>query len=182
MDILRMGLLNQSVIHYYCLEKQKDKFVEFVTAHLAATDIIQTHLLAIRILANLAAHNSGQQILMEYLEKFTEHLVPTLSSSNKNVQIAACTVLLNMAVILQPTEDSEGKSLVLDILNVAASSVSDSEAKFRVCVAVGTLVWQNEAALTKAQSLRPFIEEWKSSRDSNKLQDCAATLSVLLQA
>ena len=108
-------------------------------------------------------------------EDFIPEVVKCGKNTDKNLQIAASTVLMNIAVLLKSTDNFERKSQLLSALLTIAEHVIDDEANFRLCTALGTLLWKDEDTKATAHSLdlSSVIQKWNKSTGLGKLKECA---------
>lgn len=181
-DLLRVTLRNPSANEHLCNADNGPALLEYLTKHIAISSVTQNQIVCLRALANLPSHPAGRELLLSNREMLISLVAQAGDSPNKNVQIAAATVLLNAAVLLQPTHDSAGKIDVLAALAILSAALIDAEAKYRLCIGIGTLVWSGDDCRAAANSmeLRPTIDNWSRERELSKLQECASTLKALL--
>ncbi|KAH0537464.1 hypothetical protein FGG08_005727 [Glutinoglossum americanum] len=103
-------------------------------------------MLAVRMLVNLFETEEGRRFAAEKFDKIHELAKSSASlTTNRNLQIALTTLLLNYSVQLtQKTaspNNSEDRAIeLLDTLTATVGTASDSEAIFRALVAAGTLL------------------------------------------
>lgn len=175
---MRAALRNKSTNGYFCSAEKAPAFLEYLSGHLDPENSVQNQTVALRAFANLACQHTGQQVLLANRENLLPLVSQATASSNKNVQTAASTILLNYSVLLRKSDDVEARSDVLTALSKAAQSVIDNEAMFRLCVAVGTLVGRDEEYKVIAQSLGldSAVSEWKTQSALPKLVECATAL------
>ena len=182
LDIMRVALRNSKVNEYFCNIKEGPEFLQHLVMYLDADQPVTNQMLALRCIANLSCQKNGEDLLLVNSESLVPLIVSICKHDNKNVQIGASTVLMNIAVLLKRGDDVESKSQLLSALNTAAQDVVDTEAKFRLCVAIGTLIWKDDNSLAIAQSLEVSkpINRWSFSKELPKLQACALCLLKLL--
>ncbi|KAJ7334356.1 hypothetical protein OS493_014667 [Desmophyllum pertusum] len=182
LDILRLAVRFPSVANICCSGSEGDN----LTAHLLACtrdDNPQSNvLLSFRIFSNLFMSYDGSALVLRHREKIVEHSLSWRKCSNKNIRISLCTVLLNFSVLLRKHHDFEAKTQCLSALAGILENETDSEARFRSVVAVGTLIWGDSDAQALAQSLgiESSLESLSSVTDPPKVGDCASkVLSAL---
>lgn len=183
LDILRVALRNSTINEYFCSSKKGPELLEHLVTFLDSQQSVTNQMLALRGLANLTAHPGGQELLLSNSENLIPVVSLTCGNKNGNLQIAAVSVLMNLAVLLKPKNDSgESKSQLLSALSTVSSDIEDSEARFRLCVALGTVVWKDDDSIAMAKSLGldDVVSKWKDNSDSNKLLECSKYLHQLL--
>ena len=122
LDLVRLVLLhphNQSFV----LDKSfLDQLFSVCLRNVNKESPQPTQMLALRVLSNLFSVAQGEEFLMLYREsvvtRIFEHLFP-IAAENKNIQIAATTVMLNYTVALSKRPlDEEGQIQALSVLGV----------------------------------------------------------------
>lgn len=182
LDILRLAVRFPSIAKLCCTNSEGDNLTALLLA-CTRDDNPQTNvLLSFRIFANLFLSDEGSALTLRHREKIVEHLLPWCKSSNKNIRISLCTVLLNFSVLLRKHHDFEAKTQSLTALAGILESETDNEARFRSMVAIGTLVWGDTDALSVAQSLgmESSLKNISSISDPFKVGDCASKVLAAL--
>ncbi|XP_060528385.1 phospholipase A-2-activating protein [Cylas formicarius] len=96
-------------------------------------------IVALRTVCNLCAHPPGQDLIFANRFDILEH-VTSLSHLNKNAQIAAATVLLNLTVLCVARADDMGLFVLAQVVPDILTKFTEPEAHFRAYLAIGTLV------------------------------------------
>lgn len=180
-DVLRVSLRNPAINSYYCDSNRGPALLQHLTKYMDVNNTIQNQMLSLRCLANMLAHPTGVTLIMGNREIIVRLTMPLTSIANKNVQAAAATVLLNLAVLVKPSNDAEAQVQLLSAMATAAASAIDADPKFRLCVGLGTLIWQNDSNKAMAESLEieQDVRRWKSETD-DKLRKCAEALGAII--
>ncbi|KAL8143565.1 hypothetical protein V2J09_016597 [Rumex salicifolius] len=98
-------------------------------------------LTSLRLVVNLFKDSCHHQWLQNYRSEVLDAFSNSHASSNKNVQLAYSTLILNYAVLLITKKDEEGQSQLLSAaLEVAEAENLDMEPKYRALVAIGSLM------------------------------------------
>ena len=100
----------------------------------------------------------------------------------KNVQVALCSLLLNFAVSVKDTTDTEAKSHILTLIANFSREALDLEAVFRLMVCLGTLLSKDEngVALASSLDLNVFTKKYTDVSNPAKVGELAKTLSKML--
>ncbi|KAJ4964172.1 hypothetical protein NE237_024111 [Protea cynaroides] len=157
-DILRMTILHPdgSNLLFMQLKDENDELMEIIKK-VAVTSALPANLLTtIRAVTNLFKHSYFYPWLQIHRGEVLDAFSSFCSSSNKNIQLSYSTLILNYAVLLIEKNDLEGQSQVLSAaLEIAEEGNQDVDSKFRVLVAIGSLML--EGAMRKiAMDLDPF--------------------------
>lgn len=182
LDIMRVALRNEKVNEHFCNSKDGPEFLQTLVKFVDAEQPPTNRMLALRAIANLSCHKDGEDLLLANCEDLLPLFSAACATTNKNIEIAASTVLLNLAVLLKHTDEIESKAQLISVLATCAKVVADPEARFRICVALGTIVWKDDNSTAIAQSLEigRVLENWAHSCEQGKLQECASGVSNLL--
>lgn len=182
LDIMRVALRNPKVNEYFCNTKEGPEFLQHLVKYLDSEQPATNQMLALRCIANLGSQKNGEDLLIANSETLTPLMTVMCKNDNKNIEIGACTVLLNLAVLLKRSDDVESKSQLLSALTTCSEDLVDTEAKFRLCVALGTLIWKDDNSLAMAKSLEisKVITKWSLSKELSKLQECTKCLLISL--
>ncbi|KNA10607.1 hypothetical protein SOVF_142770 [Spinacia oleracea] len=141
-DILRMMILHPDGASKLLklINNGNDALMELIKKVTMSPVIPANILTGLRALNNLFKNTGFHQWLQfhrsEILDAFSG-----CYTSNKNVQLAYSTLILNFAVLLIEKKDEEGQSQVLSAaLEVAEAENLDLDSKFRALVAIGSLM------------------------------------------
>eukprot|EP00118_Oscarella_pearsei_P022694 m.265207 g.265207 ORF g.265207 m.265207 type:complete len:141 (+) comp40484_c0_seq11:1987-2409(+) len=140
-------------------------------------------MLSLRLLANLFANPTGKALVCENVDEILLHLELFLETTNKGIQIALASVLLNYTVATSSRKDINTTGKLLSFLTKILSREIDSEAAFRALVAVGTLLVENSEnarALTLSLETRNAVAPWCERDGPKKVGECARLLRELL--
>jgi phospholipase A-2-activating protein len=102
-------------------------------------------MMALRGFANLFSSSPGRDLAFKEFSKIEALLSSTaVNSTNRNVLVAAATVYINFAVLFTSdggngASDAEQPKVVLETATQMLGTMTDSEAVYRMLVAVGTL-------------------------------------------
>lgn len=123
-----------------------------------------------KILCNMFGMEETEEVLVSHQEKIFEAVKEKMSTGEENIQKAASALFLNFAIA-----SYNGFSLntdryclaVVDILNYLV----DSEAIYRMLVAVGTVCTRNTLAVTyfRSVNVKEFILKFKTAAGNSKV-------------
>lgn len=139
-DLLRMTVLHPDgaakLLKY--LTDGNDALTKKV---LASSEITANILTSLRLVTNLFKNSCFHQWLQAHRSEILDAFSSCCTSSNKNVQLAYSTLILNYAVLLVEKRDEGGQSQVLSAaLEIAEADNLDTDARFRGLVAIGSLM------------------------------------------
>jgi hypothetical protein len=106
------------------------------------------------------------------------------------LQIALSTLLLNLAVAFNRTQDSVSRARAVVASSVLLPRLSDSEALFRGLVALGTLIWDADilqdkteliASVNSSKEFTALLDKLSRGSSMDKVTQCAAQVSALMQ-
>lgn len=223
LDILRLTCLRQeSSCKLLCTgisesdERPKD-LLEMLCTHIVAPDNTKpanaNRLLSLRTLCNMFKHPDGSAFLLAGYKDIFQALSAGFSNGldeqnesksapyhgNKNVQVAASSVLLNYSVLFSSAQSANLSPIIRRLSAVVRSScveitivhlvtgenLSDSEATFRYLVCLGTLIYDdgNDTWVKEARALgaRKVVETAGAVYSTvPKIFGCATSLSIIL--
>lgn len=158
-DIVRLALRNEVNSSLICT-KDNGKIVELCLRYLSSQNTTNNMLVSLRALANLFQHDIGASLIetnkMNILEAITG-----VSNSNKNIQIAIATCLLNMTILSLSKNDEILILALSSVLSDVFISTDDVESNFRSLVAVGTLLSTSATVISKENVRQKFVENDK---------------------
>jgi len=186
LDLLRSSLLNpgsQAIL----LEKSfLDQLFSSCLKHVDKTSPPPCQMLALRALSNLFSCQQGELLLRTYREsvisRVFEQLFPIVGD-NKNIQIAAATLLLNFAVSVNKKFDDETQVQLLSALSINfLTFIMDWEARFRTLVAIGTLLTTSADAVEYGKTLetKDAVRGWRLLEGPAKVSECAQFIENML--
>ena len=100
------------------------------------------------------------------------------------------TLLLNLAVAFNRTQDTVGRAQAVESTIVLVPRLSDAEALFRSLVALGTIIWDSDTmqdkldligAVNTSKELSSLLEKLSGGSSMDKVTQCAAQVSALMQ-
>ena len=186
LDLLRAAIVN-TASHSALLEKSSlDNIFSICIKHVDKSAPANCQMLSLRCLVNLFSAEAGQNLLRLYrdsvLSRVMEKLFP-VTDDNKNIQTAAATLMLNFAVSCgqKPDEETQVQSMSVLAINFL-TFISDTEAKFRVLVALGSLIASGPDAVDFAKSLeiKDGARSWRLLAGTGKVSECAQYIEQIL--
>ncbi|XP_050401900.1 phospholipase A-2-activating protein [Patella vulgata] len=175
LDILRLGMLYPDVNRLFT---GKAGFLEGLYQYLSADQPTANQMLALRIIANAFSQPGGLKSNFENCENLLTAILKLKDSSNKNIQIAIATILLNFAVSFFGIDDLEKKSLCICAAGSLLEGSLDNEAAFRLIVCIGTFINDDDKAKVLAVSidLPAILSKYKVLTEPKKLTESATLL------
>ncbi|XP_071552858.1 phospholipase A-2-activating protein isoform X1 [Panulirus ornatus] len=182
LDVLRLALQSDHMQNAWFTGERATVLVNHLTSLIRLYSLPTVQLLALRCLANMATHELGRQTLAKAWEEVTSATVEISPYPNKNMEIAAATVLLNYSVILGTTGNLEKQCKVLSGSGAIAMCSKDPEAKFRSLVALGTLLYHSAECRSLAGSLdlKSVAQSLSGVTSPSKVGECAGHILRLL--
>ena len=116
------------------------------------------------------------------VSRIMEKLFPVVDD-NKNIQTAAATLMMNYAVSLGHKFDDETQVQVMSVLSINfLTFISDWESRFRVLVALGTLLASSPEAVEygKTLEIKDGVRSWRLLEGSAKVSECAQFIENIL--
>ena len=186
LDLLRAAIINPGS-HSVLLEKScLDKIFSSCIQHLDKDSPANCQMLALRCLVNLFSAKTGRDLLSLYREsvltRVMEKLFP-ITDDNKNIQTAAATLMLNFAVSCGKKADEETQVQSMSVLAINfLTFITDMEARFRVLVALGSLVASGPDAVefAKTLELKDGVRSWRLLAGAGKVSECAQYIEDIL--
>lgn len=105
------------------------------------------------------------------------------------MQVALSTLLLNLAVAFNRSQDSIGRTQAVDASTIILPHLSDSEAMFWGLVTLGTLIWDADTLQDKTEliesvnmskELTVLLDKLSRGPSTHKVTQCAAQVSALM--
>jgi phospholipase A-2-activating protein len=186
LDLIRLVLLHPN--NKKCIVEKTflDTLFSVCLANLTKQSPTANQFLSLRVLSNLFSVQEGLDFLLVYRESVISRLLENIvDNENKNVQIGAATLFLNFAVALarQPATTEEGQIQVLSGLSInCISFITDWEARFRILVAIGTILTISKDNIEYANTLevKEGVRGWKVLEGPEKCTGCAQSIMNLL--
>lgn len=182
LDVLRLALRSEPMQKVWLADDRGDALVSLLVTLIHPPSPTTAQLLALRCLANMAAHEPGRCVLARAMAQVVSGTVGISPYPNKNIEIAAATVLLNYSVTLSTLGNIEDQCQILSGASVVAISAKDPEAQFRTLVALGTLLFQSDKCRSFAGSLdlKPVVQSLSNITNPSKVGECAGHVLRLL--
>ena len=186
LDLLRAAILNISS-HPALMEKSSlDNIFSSCIKHIDKSSPANCQMLSLRCLVNLFSVEEGRDLLRLYrdsvLTRVMEKLFP-VTDDNKNIQTGAATLMLNFAVSCgqKPDEETQVQSMSVLAINFL-TFITDTEAKFRVLVALGSLIASGQDAVDFAKTLeiKDGARSWRLLAGEGKVSECAQYIEEIL--
>ena len=172
LDILRIGVKHATVSRHFCSQAA---FLSLLSTYLQSDSLSANQMLTLRTIANLFNQPEGAKLMGENQTQVLQATATCAGVTTKNAQIAQSTAVLNFAIAATALQDFERKSECLTSATQLLTSERDSEATFRLLVALGTLLHGDEMCQAVLHSLdfAPVLKKLRDSSDLNKVIECA---------
>jgi len=186
LDILRASLLNP-VYNPLLMEKSAlDEIFSLCLRHLDNSSPPNCQMLSLRVLCNLFNCEEGKAVMKLYrdsvITRIMEKLFP-IAEDNKNIQTVAASLLLNYAVSLGDKFDEETQVQCMSVLAINfLTFIHDWEARFRVLVALGTLLASGPDAVEfgKTLEIKDGVRSWRIMEGPEKVTECCQLIENIL--
>ncbi|VDN58557.1 unnamed protein product [Dracunculus medinensis] len=183
LDVFRIAILNSDINKFFCLMKPEANSIRGretllkLMAYLVSATTDPVKILACRALANSAVHEWGRDMLTHDIINSVLTLISIIQNvkGSKNLQIAAISVIANLALILLqatesgltelgPREDAL-RSIIQGIEKIEGYGHICETAQIRLLQAVVTLMWGDTTVikLAKSRGLNVIVERIKDS-------------------
>ena len=182
LDVLRLALLSEHMQNAWLVDDRSETLVAHLISLVKSPSPPNAQLMALRCLANLAAFQPGRSVLTKLWDQVVSVTVEISPYKNKNIEIAAATVLLNYSVILGTNDNFDKKCQVLSGAGTVAMGTNDPEAQFRSLVALGTLLYNCGQCRSLAASLdlKPVVQTLSTVASPAKVGECAGHILRML--
>lgn len=195
LDILRLAIRWPAVNKHFCSQSDGGSFLDFISSHLLPDTpekaLPTNQMMSLRVLCNAFSQPEGLKLLTQP-EQYQRIVGATVmvcgegqvGAGNKNVQVAAATVLMNYAAAAHsgyiPLED---KVQCLSAVASLAEISGDVEVSFRLLVAMGTLLHSDKAAvdLAKSMNIEVFLNKCLITKEPEKIPACAQLILSLVR-
>lgn len=179
LDLLRLCLRSSAVQDRWIKGDKGASIVSLLTSLLRPPSPAASQLLAIRCLANLAAHPPGCNQLTTSADQLLATVTELAPFPNKNLEIASATLLLNCSVLLtRKTKELSDLCQVVSGLGTILLSCKEPEAQYRALVGLGTVLSSASAECRQfaiTLDLRPLLEGLAQS-SCIKVRECSTQL------
>ncbi|XP_053321888.1 phospholipase A-2-activating protein [Spea bombifrons] len=178
LDVLRLSMKNRTVNEMFCSEKEGSQFSNYLFKFMHPGGRQANQLLALRTLCNSFSYDPGTRLMISHRDTVITKAIELKAVNNKNIHTALATLLLNYAICLHKINDLEGKAQCLSAISTVMEVVEDPEAAFRLLVALGTLISDDENAVQLAKSLgvNSQIKKYMSVAEPAKVNECCRLL------
>ncbi|CAH2293817.1 phospholipase A-2-activating [Pelobates cultripes] len=182
LDVLRLCIKNPMVNEMFCNDKEGSQFSSYLLKLMHPGGRQANQLLALRTLCNCFSYDPGTKLMMSQRDTLITKAIELKSVNNKNIHTALATLILNYAICLHKAGDLEGKAQCLSAISTGLEVVKDLEASFRLLVALGTLISDDENAVQLAKSLgvNSQIKKYMSVTEPAKVNECCRLLLNIL--
>ncbi|CAL8241785.1 unnamed protein product [Merluccius merluccius] len=184
LDILRLAVRHPQVNESLCGEAEGTQLCNHLLSLMSPQGRPANQMLALRTLCNCFSGRQGRALLLAQRDAvLTQATDLAAATRNKNVQVALATLLLNYAGCLHGRPQLEAKAQCLSVVSTALESVQDTEAVFRLLVALGTTLASDQTARDLARSLgvNSQIAKYSSVLDPAKVGECCQLVLNELQ-
>jgi len=164
-----------------CSDKDGASFIEQCLKILSTDQTALNHRLILRAMCNAFCQSAGETLMLTYSDDIIKSIVGLMQPTEKLVQIAISSLVLNIVVGFHRRADNDALTQCIQSISQISQSLTDSEAYFRLLVALGTAVCDDKTRLGVASSLdfgnflRMCIAE-----ETVKVSECAAMLNKML--
>jgi len=186
LDLIRLVILHPINQNHIIEKTFLDTLFSVCLSSLSKQSPMANQFLSLRVLSNLFSVQEGAEFMLLYRDSVISRLLTEIVDiENKNVQIAAATLFLNYAAAFaqQPAATEEGQVQVLSGLGInCISFITDWEARFRILVAIGTIITLAKDNIEYANTLemKDGVRGWKVLEGPEKCTACAQAIINLL--
>lgn len=182
LDVLRLALQSEHMQKEWLVKERGLVLINHLISLVQPPSSTNAQLLSLRCLTNMAAHEPGRGVLLMAWEQVVRAVVEISPYPNKNMEIAAATVLLNYSVILSTAGNIENQCQVLSGAGAVALCSKEPEAQFRALVAIGTLLHHSTECRSLAGSLdlKSVVQTLSGITSPSKVGECAGHVLRLL--
>ncbi|KAJ3585415.1 hypothetical protein NHX12_014134 [Muraenolepis orangiensis] len=185
LDILRLAVRHPQVNESLCGEAEGPQLCDHLLGLMRPRGRPANQMLALRTLCNCFSGRRGRTLLLARREAVLGRAAELAAGApaNKNLQVALATLLLNYAGCLHGRPDLEAKAQCLSVASAALESVQETEAVFRLLVALGTTLASDQTArdLARSLGLASQISKYSSVADPAKVGECCQLVLNELQ-
>lgn len=190
LDVTRLAVRNAAINSDLCSGQMGDQLIDHLQRFLQPDSLPANQMLSVRTLCNMLTHPEGEALALKHKDYLLSILLTSAPSPNKHMQVALSTLLLNLAVAFNRTQDTVGRAQAVEAATVVIPHSSDSEALFRGLVALGTLVWDADTMQDKSEligivnsskELSSLLEKLSAGSSMNKVTQCASQVCALMQ-
>ncbi|KAM7252359.1 hypothetical protein ACFE04_024242 [Oxalis oulophora] len=170
-DILRIVALHPDGANLLLKHAQsdgKDSLIEMIQKVTAGPVLPANLLTSVRTLTNLFKNSFYHNWLQGHRSEILDAFSSCYSSTNKFVQLAYSSLILNYTVLLIEKKDEEGQSQVLSAaLEIAEEENLEVDSRFRALVAIGSLMLEGLVKKIAVDfDVASLAKKAKTSKDS----------------
>ena len=182
LDVWRIAVKLRAVDQHFFNDKDGVAFLNRALSFVTQGNPPANQMLVFRMLSNAFILSWGERLMTTHISDIIDAVLLCDYKSNKNIQIAIATLLLNYAVVFTKKPDIEGKSRITTALAALLGSTLDGEATFRLLVCMGTLIHSDDEAIAIAKSLdlHEVVSKLQSDAYPEKVKQCASCISTIL--
>eukprot|EP00095_Tigriopus_kingsejongensis_P004294 maker-scaffold722_size106786-snap-gene-0.32 protein:Tk04294 transcript:maker-scaffold722_size106786-snap-gene-0.32-mRNA-1 annotation:"phospholipase a-2-activating protein isoform x2" len=176
LDILRLAITNPKVNSMLMEDVVLNDLLSLLLVNMKPEMPVNCQMLAMRTLSNMFSVEKGERVMLQSRDSIITRLLALFPSENKNVQVAICTMMLNYAVAGMRKDDQECQvQIISSIAMLFLDAITEPEARFRVLVAVGTLIGEElNGQYFASMDGRRKINHWVGEpAATEKLRHCA---------
>ena len=179
LDVLRLSVRHAAVNQYLCGKNRSSEYIDLLLQQVSCYQYPANQMLALRSLCNTFLHILGKSLMITNSDRVLSLLPPCVAKANKNVQIAASSLMLNFSVISFKSKDKEVAKACIETCAELCVLLTDIEAFFRVLVCIGTLL-SVEGIESFPDNILGFVQKCRDVKEPVKVSDCALYVSQLL--
>jgi len=188
LDILRLFVCQEQIGNAFFADEHRKSFVDRLLdlarePHITYT--VANSMLVSRLLTNAFTHPKGVQVLWQNREQVLDCFSTMYSTDNKNLRIAVSSCLVNYCVEWKKRRGSFEESVHLcTILFNLLQLPSNAESIFRLLVAIGTLMVNNNDMISfgKSLDLETLLRRTITSKETEKVGDVASEILQLMES
>ncbi|VVC38157.1 Hypothetical protein CINCED_3A021224 [Cinara cedri] len=180
LDIIRLAVRNKNIND---ILSSDDIIIKKLLPHIQNIENPINQMLSIRCLCNLMFHEKGELLILKHYELiliFIQKLEKE-NLSQKHLQVAIATFLLNLSVMIKQSEDAMAIQNITNTISALCLKLSEPNAIKRCFVAIGTLLsLKNPPTLsTEIQDYIELIIALPSSETSDIITCCKDIKNIL---
>lgn len=183
LDVLRLAIRWPAVNSHFCSRNDGTKLFDYLMQHLSPGPtnkaVAANQMLSLRVLCNAFAQSEGQKLLTQAAAQQSTiggAMQVCTAGASKNLVLAAASMLMNYAVAVHTgLVEQENKLLCLEAVGKLTEVSSDAEVYFRLLVALGTMLYNDQSMveLAKAIEIGIFVNKCLMIEEPKKISSCA---------
>lgn len=179
-DILRLAVLNYSIVGVFCHEDRTAEFLRPLMKQLQVDKPISVPLLTLRTLVNLFEHEIGAKMALKHFGEILTRVSDNMPVQPKpNMKQAHATLLLNYSIASRKYGSNVDTKLglVQKICEKISRREDDLKTQIRILVALGTVIHQDIVVSQAAEGIG-IREELLQIQNRFKTSDDKMALNV----